>query len=236
MAVNYQNKIVKDGLVLCLDAADKKSYPGTGTTWFDRSGNGNNGTLAGGPTFSGDNGGSIVFDGTNDYSLIQANPSFQLGNGYSLCAWVKASNNPPGYVGICGTFDSIPNNYFGQNFSIQPNTQTFSFLVAGWSGGSYNYINATIQYSIGKWYYLVGTNSGTNCSFYIDGILNTTYTQSDSAANCGLTTMFKIGRFYQSNDNYYLQGNIAIVKYYNRALTPQEIKQNFNATRGRFGI
>ena len=67
MSLNHSPKIVTDGLVLCLDAASRKSYPGSGTTWFDRSGNGNNGTLTNGPTFSSDNGGSIVFDGTNDY-------------------------------------------------------------------------------------------------------------------------------------------------------------------------
>ena len=67
MSLNHSPKIVTNGLVLCLDAADKKSYPGTGTTWFDRSGNGNNGILVNSPTFNSGNGGSIVFVGHNDY-------------------------------------------------------------------------------------------------------------------------------------------------------------------------
>jgi len=70
MACNYQGKIVTNGLVLCLDAADKKSYPGTGTVWTDRSENGNHGTLTNGPTFNGANGGSIVFDGPSDGVLL----------------------------------------------------------------------------------------------------------------------------------------------------------------------
>ena len=65
--IAYYGNIVKDGLVLDLDAAKKDSYPGTGTAWNDISGNRNNGTLTNGPTFNSSNGGSIVFDGTNDY-------------------------------------------------------------------------------------------------------------------------------------------------------------------------
>jgi hypothetical protein len=79
-------------------------YPTTGTaknrgtTWTDLSGNGNTGTLTNGPTFNSGNGGSLSFDGSNDYATIEANSSFQLGNGYTLCAWVKASNNPGNYI------------------------------------------------------------------------------------------------------------------------------------------
>ena len=67
MGVAYNSRIVTDGLALCLDAANSKSYPGSGSTWTDLSGNGNNATLTNGPTYSSANGGSIVFDGVNDY-------------------------------------------------------------------------------------------------------------------------------------------------------------------------
>jgi hypothetical protein len=214
-------------------------YPTTGTaknrgtTWTDLSGNGNTGTLTNGPTFNSGNGGSLSFDGSNDYATIEANSSFQLGNGYTLCAWVKASNNPGNYAGICGTFDVIPSAYFGSNFSIQPSTQTFYFLVGG---SSTYYIPALTTYTIGQWYYLIGTISGAECKFYINGTLNTTYTQPSASSAPGATTKFKMGRFYQNTDNYYFNGNIATCKFYNRALTAQEIQQNFNATRSRYSI
>ena len=73
MAINYSPKIIRDGLVLCLDAANPKSYPGTGTAWTDLSGSGNNGTLVNGPVYSSANGGSIDFDGSNDYSSLSSN-------------------------------------------------------------------------------------------------------------------------------------------------------------------
>ena len=86
MGVTYNPKIVTDGLVLALDAANVKSYPGSGTTWTDMSGNGNNVTLTNGPTFSSDNGGSIVFDGVNDTATL-SNPS-TLSN-YTLSLWIN---------------------------------------------------------------------------------------------------------------------------------------------------
>ena len=78
MALSHSPLIVTDGLVLCLDAANKKSYSGSGTTWTDRSGNGNNGTLVNGPTFDSGNGGSIDFDGVDDNVNLGNDSSFDL--------------------------------------------------------------------------------------------------------------------------------------------------------------
>ena len=91
MATLYSPKIVTDGLVLCLDAGNNKSYPSSGTAWNDLSGNNNNGTLTNGPTFTGSFGGSIVFDGTNDYvdlgNISQLKPTTQI----TVSAWVYRS-------------------------------------------------------------------------------------------------------------------------------------------------
>ena len=233
LALSHSPSIITQNLVLCLDAANSKSYPGSGTTWTDLSGRGNTGTLTNGATYNSANGGSIVFDGVDDYGTIEANSSFQLGNGYTLCAWVKSNNNPGNYAGICGTFDVIPSAYFGSNFSIQPSTQTFYFLVGG---SSTYYIPALTTYTIGQWYYLIGTISGAECKFYINGTLNTTYTQPSASSAPGATTKFKMGRFYQDTDNFYFNGNIATCKFYNRALSAAEVQQNFNALKGRFSI
>ena len=87
----YGPKIVTSGLVLCLDAANKRSYPGTGTTWTDLSGNSNNGTLTNGPTFSAGNQGSIVFDGTNDYAY-QSLFTNAITTTLTFDVWVKFSD------------------------------------------------------------------------------------------------------------------------------------------------
>jgi hypothetical protein len=87
MATQYAfGKIVTNGLVLALDAADKNSYPGSGTTWRDMSGNNSNSTLTNSPTFNSANGGSIVFDGVDDYTTTTAGQAFyQYTNQLSVC-------------------------------------------------------------------------------------------------------------------------------------------------------
>ena len=89
--------IIKDGLVLALDAADLGSYPGAGTVWSDLSGNTNNGTLTNGPTFDANNGGSVVFDGVDDYALLGS--SVTLGNTFTINTFVKlAGSNTNGVI------------------------------------------------------------------------------------------------------------------------------------------
>ena len=92
MSTKYSPQIVTSGLVLALDAANKVSYPGTGTTWYDLSGNGNTGTITNGPTFSNVNLGTIVFDGTNDYVSIPSTSNFNNGNNITVEAWVLCTN------------------------------------------------------------------------------------------------------------------------------------------------
>ena len=92
MASKSGPDIIEDGLVLCLDAASKRSYPGTGTVWTDLKG-GNNGTLTNGPTFDAGNGGSIVFDGSNDQVIGTNSELLSFGDGsndspFSLSCWV----------------------------------------------------------------------------------------------------------------------------------------------------
>ncbi len=86
--------INENGLVLSLDAANYKSYTGSGTTWRDLSGNSNNGTLTNGPTFNAANMGAIVFDGTDDKVTISMNSSFIYGvSPFSLNAWIYVLGN-----------------------------------------------------------------------------------------------------------------------------------------------
>ena len=85
MGIAYNPRVVTDGLVLCLDAGNVKSYPGSGTTWTDLSGKGNTGTLTNGPTYSSANGGSIVFDGVDDRV---SGTSFNTGQNFTINAWI----------------------------------------------------------------------------------------------------------------------------------------------------
>ena len=93
MSLSHSPLIVRDGLVLCLDAANPRSYPKSGTTWSDLAG-ANNGTLTNGPTFDADDKGSIVFDGTDDRVDVSNLNSSLFTTGATIFAFLKLANYP----------------------------------------------------------------------------------------------------------------------------------------------
>ena len=220
MAFHYSPKIVTDGLVLAVDAANKKSYPGSGTTWTDLSGNGYDGTLTNGPTYNGSNGGSIVFDGVNDY--VSGNLSTLTS--WSMCIWYLSTditskavfypfscNNASNGLGFGGTFGSATNGrwYFFDGTSVLSSTNT--------------------AVTTNVWYNLVVTKSSTTYNLYTNGSLSL----NTSGVNINCTSYF-LGR--RGDGFWYAKGNIAQVSIYNRALSTSEVLQNYNATKTRFGL
>ena len=129
MSLLHSPKIVTNGLVLCLDAANRKSYPGSGNIWRDLSGNGNNGTLTNGPTFSSANGGSIVFDGTDDIVLVNNSSSISPSSAITVSAFFKISSYTSNYAPICFK----QNNYvsFYEQYSLALASTAIIFAVTG---------------------------------------------------------------------------------------------------------
>ena len=109
MATKYSPKTVTDGLLLSFDAANTKSYPKSGTTWSDLSGNGNTGTLTNGPTFNSANGGSIVFDGVDDYVNV-ANASSLNSSAQTISVWYNATTIPGRAATVIGKHDVAGSN------------------------------------------------------------------------------------------------------------------------------
>jgi hypothetical protein len=225
MGTSYNPHIVSDGLVLCLDAANPRSYSGAGSTWSDLSGNGNNGTFGPGtaaPTFSSGNGGSIVFGG-NDYVNCGNNSILNnTSNYYSISAWFKTT-----YTGnwqwIC---------QFGEHAGNKDRS-----LVVRSNGFATNYtygndVIGTTNVRIGDWFFAVATTTPTSKKIYVNGILENQGSWTSASYNFTNCTIGVLNNFV----SYPFNGNIAQVSIYNRALTAQEIRQNFNATRGRYGI
>lgn len=223
---DYLN-IINRGLTFHLDAAAPSSYPGSGTTWFDLSANNYTGALTNGPTFSSSNGGTIVFDGTNDY-VILTNASTPLTN-LSYETMLKIDSIP-----ASSTFRSIWQKSADWNYSTGISLQmiygllTFSYGSI-WGGSvSYNLSNLTV----GNWYHIVGTSSsvasGTS-RMYINGSLVAT---GANAATPTSTSDLTLG---YGNGGGFL-GNISVFRTYSRELAAVEVTHNFNAIRGRFGI
>ena len=214
---------VTSGLVLELDAGNIKSYPTTGTTWFDKSGNANNGTLTNGPTFNTGSLGSIVFDGIDDIVSLSSLQSFNDINPHTYNAWVNMTNFD-GYDWVLNNGSSGPT---GTSLIIY--NGKIGFFYRG--GGAVEQSNTLMN--LNTWYNICVTYLGnTIVLMYLNGVL-------DATKNTGATwgsgnTNPRLGSWY--NGSYPFGGKISNIQVYNRALSASEVQQNFNATRARFGI
>jgi hypothetical protein len=235
MAFNYSPKIVTEGLVLYLDAANTKSYPGSGTTWSDLSRNQNNGTLVNGPTFDSGNGGNIVFDGVNDYVNLGNTLNFSNYNtvGFTISFWVKVNSTIQTNRYL---FSKLTNSGVDNQFSVVYGYVANTYELYGGLGGvgANQTIRTNSQISVNdtNWHNLT-YSVGTTTVGYLDGIIKFTnnypsLTYISSTSNSYLTTFNAAG--------FYLNSNISTMQLYNRTLNQQEIQQNYNATKSRYGL
>ena len=213
MSIVYNTSIVRSGLVLHLDAANVKSYPGSGTTWSDLSGKGNHGTLMNGVGYSSTNSGSMVFDGVDDYVV---------GN-------ITTFTNPAPYTSITW---ALSTNITPEQHLTNLKGSTQFYIKSGTLGtASYGAIAGGTVIA-NTWYMFTQTrdSSGNGVIYINDNSVGTGVLPS-----YGTATQYVIGN-YVGGGNYFLNGKISASLVYNRVLTVQEIQQNFNALRGRYGI
>jgi hypothetical protein len=222
MALSHSPSIVTDGLVLCLDAANTKSYPGTGTGWNDLSQNSFVGTMVNGITFSSSNLGSIVFDGTDDYVTIPHNSAFNFNTSLSLSFWFKTSVGTEKYL----TTKSDDSFYVAIG-TVSPGK--LSTWLNGTSPGGWK--SSTASVDTNQWVNGVVTYNGSSVFIYINGSLDSSFGGSGGVS----TGTSPVGIGYR-NSAYFFNGSIANVMFYNINLSASQIAQNFNALRGRFGI
>ena len=217
MATVYNPKIVTDGLVLYLDAGNTKSYPGSGTTWTDISGNGNNGTLINTPTYNNTNGGNFNFDNTNNYVNCG---QILNNNAYTKIAWFRpeaqsannivssAAGNTAFWMGTTTHTLSSGHNNSWYVVSHRPNDPG-DMLNQWWCGA-------------------VTFNTSTGWVLYLNG--EQVDTDASTTAPNGDGTIF-IGAY---NASYLFHGDIPVVQIYNKALTAAEVAQNYNALKRRY--
>ena len=223
-------QIIQTGLKTHLDASTRESYPGSGTNWYDLSGNENHATLTNGPTFSSTNGGSIVFDGINDYGVINDYTDINLSAG-TICAWVKYNTIATNRVVISYGGNNLDRGFLLQNENNTLNKIGFS-TYRGAGSNAYAGESTSTPY-IGNWLYQVGVYNTTSLKLYLNGSLTISSTLSTPSALLSDST-FWIGGEY--NRTYYLDGNIAAVQIYNRVLSSEEILYNYNTQKARFGL
>ena len=227
MAFSHNPRIVTgDSLVLCLDAADKVSYPGAGTTWFDLSGNGLDGTISGAVFNSGD-GGSIVFDGTNDYVNLAASSKHYFGRSdFSVEVWVKTTSN--------GRNIALHRNSGSTRYTLLEIDSNKARLLMWRSSANYSIGTGTSTINDNTWHHIVATRieSVPAVYIYVDGALEGS--GADNALDAPENSNWYLAS--QTGADKFMDGSISNFRLYNKALTLEEVKQNFNALRGRFGV
>ena len=217
---NYEG-IVTDGLIFNLDAGFTPSYPKSGTTWYDVGGT-NNGTLTNGPTFSADGGGgSIVFDGVDDYvictKIITTIP-------FTISSWFNISiiNRRESHL----LTQDIGGNSGRLLFRVLDNNKIELFI-----GGER--LLAISQIVTNTWYHVTCIRHSFGVgSIYINGVLDVSgnlNTNSIADTNTVISYFPRVSEFS-------FPGEIAITQIYNRALSADEVLQNYNAQKGRFGL
>jgi hypothetical protein len=231
---------ITNGLILSLDAANVKSYISGSTTWRDLSGNNNSGSLVNGPTFNSANGGSIVFDGTNDRVSIS---DFNYGRtGCTVASWVKYNATTTGYkesiVSKWQTGAGNVNEFVLGSTQDPPGTAPGNayFFIFNSNDQAVGIIDTSTIMVVGTWYHVLGTFDGLNTRIYLNGQYKGISANSTSPTVKTVASqpigLASFGDTFQYNTNC----NISLAQIYNRALSASEVAQNYNAQKSRFGL
>ena len=213
--------IVTDGLVLYLDAANTKSIVSGSTTWNDLTRNQTICTVVSGITnYNTNNLGSIVFNGTVGYLSNIVN-TYNANSGSTMSCWFKPTTI--GSFNVIFSHDSNTNN----GYRLQINNSKLTFTLGAVSDYVTDY-----TLSIDRWYNAVACISGNVANIYVNSILITTL---NIGVMLGNPNLFRIGRNVVEN-NFHFVGDISNTTLYNRMLTSQEVLQNYNAIKGRYGL
>jgi hypothetical protein len=238
MAVQHSyGKMVTDGLVLYLNAADANSYVSGSTTWYDLAGS-NNGTLVNGVAYTGSNFGSLVFDGTNDYVNIPNASSLVMTstNQVTVDVWVYAiGNGSPSTREFLNKRNDDGATFVSYGVSWYSNDGGVTNSVFSRIGFTDNTVSDLFSSNQNKniWFNITETFNGTLHSLYINGILNISASVSgktikDTGASVTLASY--------NGSTEFINSRISTAKIYNRALSAAEVLQNYNATKTRFGL
>lgn len=219
MGIAYNNSIITDGLVLCLDAMNQRSYPQAGSSWFDLSRRRNHASLVNSPSFSN---GLLTFDGTNQYASCAHPTGSSFGITYEV--FVKLNETTDNSI------LSFNNATYVSGLSIIANR-----FIMYLSGSNYKYIFYGNLVQTGVWYHLVayvGSSDAKDIKAYVNGVLDTATTPHTGVAYSPTTLYIATSNL----TSYWLNCNIATVRCYNRELTASEVRKNYLATRERFTI
>ena len=224
MALQHSPSIVTSGLVFCVDAANPRSYSGTGTTVYDATSTQPTTSMINGVTYTSGINGYWTMDGVDDYIGGSSLTTTLSGGTMEIWTYITAVNRNQGFFAL--------NSGVGYINFWMPNTNNMRWEVIGTTGSSYSTINATTTSVVNTWYHFVGTFNGTGTTIYVNGSAETTQSMSNQPTGSYVAPI-QVGRY---DGSYPSASRISIARFYNRALSATEVTQNFNATRGRYGL
>ena len=227
--------LVTTGLVLNLDAGNSASYAGTGTTWTDLSGRGNNGTLVGGVSYNSSNQGYLVFNGnsggtTDSYVTLPATTDFAFGSGdFTVEMWIYANSGND-----ASTFISMNSTSGYAALRLEHYNSNLNLNAFHSSNGSSHLISGTnTPLTANKWTHLVFSRINGNAKIYLDGVEKLSYSLVGSLMSSGSSRIGSLDGWTNRNHS----GNVAITKIYKgKGLTSTEVATHFNALKSRFGL
>jgi hypothetical protein len=225
-------QIITDGLIMHLDAGNPASYPGSGATWTDLTLSGNNGALNGGVTYTGSNGGALIFDGTTGYVVT---PNTTVYQNVTLSVWFHSNNATP-YGGLISKSSFFASSITDFPISIYKILDNVTVVLS--SGNDFSY-DAILSSSVpnNTWNNVVATFDQSNLNLYLNTIKSSTTASFSLSVNSQPWTIGRASQEYEGGIGMtYFNDKIAVVSMYNRVLTDQEVAQNFEATRTRFGL
>jgi hypothetical protein len=225
------------GLMIHLDAGNNSSYNGSGDIWYDLSGNGRNATLVNTPTFDNTtNGGLFSFDDTQYEHATIADIGDQ--SVFTIESWCRIHKSLTGKV-----TSVITNQYNLQsgvnaklNFSIGTNRAPTSYNMSfGYFDGNWRNVNGFAA-SLNVWYHLLGTYDGSTLKLYKNGVIDTELTYSGTPRSGGQIRIARRWDESSTNSINFFDGDISIIRVYNRSLTSAEVIQNYNSEKSRYGL
>ncbi|MFW7378639.1 MAG: LamG domain-containing protein [Oligoflexus sp.] len=228
---------VVSGALLFLDAANTASYPEDGSIWTDLSGNDRNGELLSGVSFTSADSGSLVFDGVDDYVLIGSQDALKPTSGLTVSQWVYADDWNAPWAGAADDQTSLSCTQ-GGGYSLYLREQQLGFIVR--ANGVYQGGTSANVSELSGWYHIAGTFDGRYAKTYLNGVeVGSTDAGANYPIEYNATNSLLIGAEASGTDlpeaDRRWKGRIGMTNIYSRALSTEEIQQNFNATRIRYG-
>lgn len=225
------DNIVTNGLILNMDVSQRNSYPGSGTAMYDLAGSAT-ATLVNGPTFNSSDRGALVFDGVNDYVNSGYDLSWNNTNSVTIDFWVRPSTVTGGNYGIMGK------EHPDWEWAFYQNNKTINIVYWNTAGGHTNDMDFGVSAfsAANVWHHITYTWDGSTSIFYVNGVSVGSKTAGNPSLNQNRANNVMFGGHTYVWGDAYWSGRIGAVKFYNRALSASEVTENYNASKGKYGL